>query len=72
MTQIKFSQMRDAFRRMRDADGPRVAEWFYEELLVNEMIQFDDIPYALDKAVRKLRNTGAPATRWATYIHLGA
>jgi hypothetical protein len=57
---------------MRDADGPRVALWSYEELLSNKMIQFDDIPYALDKAVRKLRSSGAPAARWATYIHLGA
>ena len=57
---------------MYDADGPRMAQWFYEALLENDTIQLDDIPYALDTAVRKLRDDGAPATRWATYMHLGA
>jgi hypothetical protein len=57
---------------MCDDDGPKMAKWFYEALLENEMIHFDDIPYALDMAVQKLRKTGVSASRWATYMHWGA
>jgi hypothetical protein len=54
---------------MNGADGPKMAQWFYEALLENETIQLDDIPYALDSAVQKLRGEGVPAARWATYMH---
>jgi hypothetical protein len=57
---------------MSDYDGPRVAQWFYEVLLEKETIELDDIPYALDDAVRKLRDEGASPQRWATFIHTGA
>jgi hypothetical protein len=57
---------------MFDTDGPRMAQWFYEALLENETVDLDDIPYALDTAVQKLRTDGASPTRWATYMHLGA
>jgi hypothetical protein len=57
---------------MHDMDGPVVAQWFYEALLKNETIKLDDIPYALDEAIRKLQNTGVSPARWATYMHLGA
>jgi hypothetical protein len=57
---------------MYDQDGPKMAEWFYEALFEKETVQLDDIPYALDKAVQKLRAAGAPAVRWATYMHWGA
>ena len=57
---------------MHDNDGPMMAQWFYEALLNKGMIELDDIPYALDTAVRKLRDTGAPAARWATYMYMGA
>jgi hypothetical protein len=57
---------------MNDADGPKMAQWFYEALLENETIQLDDIPYALDAAVQKLRGEGVPAARWVTYMHWGA
>jgi hypothetical protein len=57
---------------MHDMDGPKVAQWFYEALLENETIELDDIPYALDEAVQKLRDTGASPARWATYMHFGA
>jgi hypothetical protein len=59
-------------RTMGDEDGPSMAQSFYEALLENELIQLEDIPYALDVAVQKLRAAGVPANRWATYIHLGA
>jgi hypothetical protein len=57
---------------MYDADGPKMAEWFYEALLENDTIELDHIPYALDVAVQKLRQSGAPPQRWATYMHWGA
>jgi hypothetical protein len=62
---------------MGDADGPDLAQWFYEDLLSNEVIDADAVAYALDAAVEKLRATiprGAArwALRWAPYIHMGA
>jgi hypothetical protein len=57
---------------MDDVDGPRMAQWFYEALLEKETIELDDIPYALDSAVQKLRQNGALPRRWATYMHWGA
>jgi hypothetical protein len=59
-------------RAMRDADGPVVSKAFYEKLFEGEMITADSIPYALDHAVRKLRESGAPTGSWATFIHVGA
>jgi hypothetical protein len=40
---------------MGDADGPDLAKWFYEVLMSNEIIDADAVAYALDSAVRKLR-----------------
>jgi hypothetical protein len=57
---------------MYDMDGPKMAQWFYETLLENEKIELDDIPYALDAAVKRLRDSGASPARWATYVHFGA
>jgi hypothetical protein len=59
-------------RAMGDQDGPFVAKRFYEELFENGTIDVNAVPYALDEAVTALRNSGAPPTRWATFIHLGA
>jgi hypothetical protein len=56
---------------MHDWDGPLVAQWFYEVLLEREVIMLDDIPYALDEAVGRLRATGASVERWATFMHIG-
>jgi hypothetical protein len=57
---------------MRDEDGPVVSKAFYEKLFEADTITADAIPYALDHAVRKLRESGAPVERWATFIHVGA
>jgi hypothetical protein len=57
---------------MNDADGPQVAKTFYETLFAEEIIDADVIAYALDTAVQELRKQGAPAYRWATFIHVGA
>jgi hypothetical protein len=59
-------------RAMRDEDGPVVSKAFYKKLLESETITADTIPYALDHAVRKLRESGAPVGSWATFIHVGA
>jgi hypothetical protein len=59
-------------RAMADDDGPKVAQWFYEELLSKEVIDTDSVAYALDVAVSKLRATGVAPYRWAPFIHMGA
>jgi hypothetical protein len=58
---------------MGDVDGPDMAQWFYEDLLSNAVIDADAVAYSLDAAVEKLRaNIPRAATRWAPYIHMGA
>lgn len=57
---------------MDDSDGPDIAEYFYENLLQREQITVDDVPYALDAAVAKLRTRNLPVERWATFVHIGA
>jgi hypothetical protein len=57
---------------MNDGDGPTIAESFYKKLFESDVINADDIPHALDDAVRLLRETGAPPERWATFMHVGA
>jgi hypothetical protein len=59
-------------RSMDDADGPLLAEWFYEELMSNKTIDADAVAYALDGAVQKLREKEPSPKRWAQFIHLGA
>jgi hypothetical protein len=41
-----------------DVDGPDVAKWGYEELLVSDAAAADWGSYALDSAVIKLRDAG--------------
>jgi hypothetical protein len=59
-------------RAMADDDGPKVAQWFYEELLSKEVINTDSVAYALDVAVGKLRATGVSPYRWAPFVHMSA
>jgi hypothetical protein len=59
-------------RAISDVEGPKVAKWFYEELLSKELIDADSVAYALDSAVRKLRNSRVSPERWAPFIHVGA
>jgi hypothetical protein len=56
---------------MHDEDGPAIARWFYERLFAQEELDLDNIPYALDEAVEKLRGQGVSASRWALFIHIG-
>lgn len=57
---------------MNDYDGPAVATSVYTELLEADAFELDHVPYALDQAVQKLRKSGAPPSRWATFVHMGA
>lgn len=58
---------------MGDIDGPVVAREIYQALFGGEskVLDTDDIPYALDTAVRRLREKGLHPSRWAPYVHLG-
>jgi hypothetical protein len=56
---------------MSDEDGPKVARRVYERLFEKGRLDLDDVPYALDDAVRMLRDKGVPAERWALYVHMG-
>ncbi|EIN04386.1 hypothetical protein PUNSTDRAFT_146593 [Punctularia strigosozonata HHB-11173 SS5] len=58
---------------MEDVDGPMIASHIYKELFHggSEHLDPDIIPYALDSAVRKLREVETSPSRWAPYIHLG-
>lgn len=69
-TEMKLIKM--GYRSMHDVDGPFVAREFYSELAKKAEWDTDDIPYALDLAVQKLRGQGVAPHRWAPYIHMGA
>jgi hypothetical protein len=60
---------------MGDLDGPVIAESIYSSLFSPDkdsaFINPDDVPYALDEAVQKLRKSGLNPNFWATYIHIG-
>jgi hypothetical protein len=56
---------------MSDEDGPQLARRVYEVLFERDQVDLDDIPYALDAAVRALRSAGVPARRWALFMHIG-
>jgi hypothetical protein len=55
---------------MGDEDGPQVTKFFYEKLFSKGQMSLDDIPYALDYAVGKLKETvshpsdGRHSFRW--------
>ncbi|KAE9392588.1 hypothetical protein BT96DRAFT_967389 [Gymnopus androsaceus JB14] len=58
---------------MNDQDGPTVADAVYGQLFAgdSEYLNPNDIPYAVDAAVLKLKQAGIPPVRWAPYIHIG-
>jgi hypothetical protein len=61
----------NACRMMDDEDGPDIARWFYEGLFARKTLDLNDIAYALDGAVTKLRESRVPPSRWAAFIHIG-
>jgi hypothetical protein len=56
---------------MNDIDGPFMAERIYRNIIRDGMLDMGAVPHAIDDAVRELRETGVPASRWATYVHVG-
>jgi hypothetical protein len=56
---------------MNDLDGPFMAKLIYSRIFQDGKLDLDAVPYAVDNAVRQLRESGVPASRWATYVHFG-
>jgi hypothetical protein len=58
-------------RSMTDVDGPIVAATVYETLFKEATFDLNDVPYALDDAVRLLREQKVNPERWAVFVHMG-
>jgi CHAT domain-containing protein len=62
-------------RYMGDLEGPVIAESIYSTLFnpnkESDVLDPNDVPYALDDAVQRLRSSGHDPNVWATYIHIG-
>ncbi|EIN05254.1 hypothetical protein PUNSTDRAFT_74990, partial [Punctularia strigosozonata HHB-11173 SS5] len=58
---------------MADADGPEIARSIYQNIFSSESdhIDPDDIAYALDEAITKLRIAQPEPFRWEPYVHIG-
>jgi hypothetical protein len=56
---------------MNDLDGPFMAQRIYSRIFKDGKLDLGAVPYALDDAVRQLRESGVEASRWATYVHFG-
>lgn len=56
-----------------DTDATAVTEQIYAEAHAQNItdLNYAAFPYALDKAIRSLRNSGVPLTRWIPFIHVG-
>jgi len=66
------------FRSIADADGPKIADSFYEHLFKNNN-KVDSVgpdmtlaARALHHAVAKLRSENVSFARWVPFIHLGS
>jgi hypothetical protein len=57
---------------MNDVDGPFIAKRVYSSVFRDGQLDLAAVPYALDDAVMALRKSGRSASRWATYVHVGA
>jgi hypothetical protein len=56
---------------MNDVDGPFMAKHIYSRIFKDGHLDMDAVPYALDDAIRQLRESGVSVSRWATYVHFG-
>ncbi|TFK45056.1 CHAT domain-containing protein [Crucibulum laeve] len=54
-----------------DSDAPQVAENFYKQLFKDGVPDPRNAARALDHAVEKLRDSGAPYLSWVPFIHIG-
>jgi hypothetical protein len=65
------------FRSISDADGPKIADTFYENLFKESIAMGASQPdttqaaRALHVAVAKLRSENASFARWVPFIHMG-
>jgi hypothetical protein len=57
---------------MSDKDGPTVADYVYDALFKEAVFDLNVVPYALDDAVRHLREQNVDAERWSVFVHMGA
>jgi hypothetical protein len=57
---------------MNDVGGPFIAECVYGCIFREGQLDLAEVRYALDDAVCALREMGVHASRWATYVHIGA
>jgi hypothetical protein len=71
VSQIRINSR--GIRSMDDDDGPIISKLVYQHVMKRPLkgIDFEDIPRALDAAVRVLRISGVHPCRWATWIHMG-
>jgi CHAT domain-containing protein len=58
---------------MGDIDGVQVSLEVYNAMLAGDgdKVDLNVVPYALDTAIRNLREGGVSSDRWATYMHFG-
>ncbi|KDQ52923.1 hypothetical protein JAAARDRAFT_446880 [Jaapia argillacea MUCL 33604] len=58
---------------IEDRDGPRIAEEFYSYMFRNSngSVDISDAAFALHRAVRQIRESGASFVRWLPFIHIG-
>jgi hypothetical protein len=56
---------------MQDIDGPFIAKRVYRTVFQSGRLDLSVVSFALHDAVRELRESGVPASRWATYVHVG-
>jgi hypothetical protein len=57
---------------MSDKDGPIIADYVYDALFKEAVFDINIVPYALDDAVRQLREQKIDAERWSVFVHMGA
>jgi hypothetical protein len=57
---------------MSNKDGPLIADYVYEALFKEAVFDLNVVPYALDDAVRILRDRNVDAERWSVFVHMGA
>jgi hypothetical protein len=59
-------------RATTDADGPLIPDDVYETLFREEVFNLNVVSYALDDAVRGLRENKVEAQRWSVFVPMGA
>jgi hypothetical protein len=71
----EFTDSPPTIRAMNDSDGPQIAADVYRTMFSDVSdgpnVDRSATAFGLDLAVRKLRETGVSASRWATYVHIG-